>query len=99
MRTFITRDMLCNDDDIVPGVEKCESGLKARYACSESRKKYQYKLFLTRGRWLEFKVDTIFTLGLLRAWLWGLGVAFCKGSLSGLRRMQNFKAMGDIYLY
>ena len=34
MRTFITGDMLCNDGDKVSGVEKCESGLEARYTCS-----------------------------------------------------------------
>ena len=44
MRTFITRSMLCNDGDVVPGVEKIKGCLKTRYACSRLRKRINTRM-------------------------------------------------------
>lgn len=38
MRTFIPRGILCNDGDLISRIEEIEGCLKARYACSRSRK-------------------------------------------------------------
>ena len=38
MRTFIPRDIFCNDGDLISRIEEIEGCLKAGYACSRSRK-------------------------------------------------------------